>query len=281
MKGSRIAPLRRTRGRWLLLALALPTLILGFMAEAASADHSGHQGRKMTDDDMIRVEREWFAKRPIKLGTSPAEFQGTYADTFFAFGFTFDNNNFTLDNPDTAKIFVGETVLWQWLDSSHTVTNGRDSFDPEAGTLFNVPLNGGNPQVLLTFTIPGVYPFFCVIHELEVMTGFVRVSEITGVTPIDEVAGMIGFVSSPAPNPSRGSFTFRFALAKKGRVVGEAFDASGRRLSRVFDRELEPGTFAAVWNGKTSDGIKVQPGAYFLRLRGPGFNDTRKVIVEK
>lgn len=279
MKRPRFARLTRTRGQLLLFACAIPALLLGFAVDRASADHSGHQGRKMTEEDMAKMEREWFASHPLRLGKSP-EFQGTYADTFFASGFTFDNNNFSLDNPDTAKVFIGETVLWQWLDSIHTVTNGRDTFDPEAGTLFNVPLSGSNPQVAITFSTPGVYPFFCVIHELEIMTGFVRVSEITGVTPIGDASGAVGFVAAPAPNPSRASFLFRFALAKKGRVVAEAFDASGRRVARVFDRDLDPGTFAALWDCK-SNGVRVQPGAYFLRLRGPGFNESRKVVVER
>jgi len=157
---------------------------------------------------------QWFAKRPaVGLEASRSTIaQGAFADTFLAFIDTFDNGNFD-SSLDTAKVFEGETVLWKWVKGIHTVTNGENSFDPNAGTMFNVEHDSGSQEFSFTFPTAGIYPFFCVVHEDLPMKGVVRVSPPpAGVTPIGPSVARIGFTASPSPNPSRSGFTFRFGL---------------------------------------------------------------------
>jgi hypothetical protein len=47
------------------------------------------------------------------------------------------------------------------------------------------------------------------------------------------------------------------------------------------DRVHEAGMYTARWNGKDDAGRSVGSGAYFYRLRSPGFSDAKKLILLK
>jgi len=235
----------------------------------------------MTDEQMKKGIAEWFAKKP-EVGVEASRralAQGAFADTFFAYFTDFDNGNG--GTPDVAEVFEGETVLWKWVEGTHTITSGEDSSDPNAGALFNVSHNAGNPTFAFTFTDVGTYPFFCVIHESLPMNGVVRVSETpVSVTPIGSAVARVGFTRPPSPNPSRSGFTFRFGMRERGRVRAQVFDASGRAVSTVIDRDLEPGSYAASWDGRGQGG-NSRPGVYWLRLRVPGVQESRRLVVSE
>lgn len=78
-------------------------------------------------------------------------------------------------NPAALVIQVGDTVHWLWSSNSHTVTNGTGPGDPDAGTIFDAPLDAGNPSFSYTFTTAGNYPYFCRPHVTLGMTGTITV----------------------------------------------------------------------------------------------------------
>jgi len=78
---------------------------------------------------------------------------------------------------DSISILTGETVEFFWGAGDHTITSGTGSGDPNAGNQINSSLNFQVPAVQLTFNSPGVYPFFCVPHELDNMRTTVYVSD--------------------------------------------------------------------------------------------------------
>jgi subtilisin family serine protease len=86
------------------------------------------------------------------------------------------------------------------------------------------------------------------------------------------VAEMPGGIdlSSPYPNPSRGSMTFRFAVESQDLHGSDAvrlrvIDLSGREVSVVHGAAV-PGEQQLVWNGLTSSGRPAAPGVYLGRL---------------
>lgn len=81
--------------------------------------------------------------------------------------------------PAELTINVGDTVEWHWSSLSHTVTNGTGAADPDAGSLFDEPLNAGAPLFSFTFNSAGDLPFFCRPHEAMGMTGIIHVLEGT------------------------------------------------------------------------------------------------------
>ena len=84
--------------------------------------------------------------------------------------------------PDNLEVAIGDTVRWVYSGGSHTVTNGTGASDPQAGVLFDAPLNGANPTFEYVFDGPtGVYSYFCRPHETLGMTGQVVVAAETPV----------------------------------------------------------------------------------------------------
>ncbi len=89
------------------------------------------------------------------------------------FRFDADDNNGT--QVDTLTINVGDTVKWNRVAGSHTVTSGEASSAPDAGNLFDEPLNSSNQNFSFTFTETGTFPYFCRPHESLNMKGIIVV----------------------------------------------------------------------------------------------------------
>jgi plastocyanin len=79
-------------------------------------------------------------------------------------------------NPSEITIDKGDTVRWHWNDGIHTVTNGVNPNSPDAGALFDAPLDNGNATFEYTFTITGTIPYHCRFHFGLGMTGTVTVN---------------------------------------------------------------------------------------------------------
>ena len=96
----------------------------------ASAMHM-HGGEAMSDAAMEKWVRDWYAAHPA----SPSAVAAASApvDTFFATGTSFDADHNLGTPQDVVQIFAGQSILWQWLNGSHTTTNGTGAADPSAG----------------------------------------------------------------------------------------------------------------------------------------------------
>lgn len=269
----------------LLLAFAAAVVLFGpadgpvaqdYQHEMLHQEHGG--GAPMTDEAMARWVREFYETNPI---VRPAAAAGpTPVATFRALSSAFDLVGSPSGTPvDTAFIMVGETVLWQRLIGIHTVTNGASSLDPQAGVLFDVPLDAGNPAFDYTFNQAGTFPFFCRPHEGLNMRGVVVVEAPVGVTPLTGTSGTIGFTSELAPNPSRQGTSFRFALRDPGRARAVVIDAAGRKVAEVLARDLAPGTYGATWDGNDRTGRRASPGVYFVHLELPGYRSAKRVVI--
>jgi plastocyanin len=255
---------------FVVVALVRPTRVAG----QTGAPHA-HAHANMTEAAMKRwAETFWATHRPV--GENAAHQVATATFTVQNFRFDLDNNATTAI--DTAKIFVGETVMWQWIEGSHTITNGNDSGDPNVGTLFDQPSDQAHPTFSHTFNTVGTVPFFCRPHEGS-MAGVVVVRSQVGVEPTSPVS--IGFTADPSPNPSHRGVRFTFALREGGHVRAEVFDAGGRRIARVLDQDFPAGPHDGSWNGLRSDGAAAGAGIYYLRLRLPGYSGSRAIAITR
>lgn len=266
-----------------LLALALLSSRAGAVphvhgAPAGHAGHTAHDMHAMSDADMQREVDAWFAAHPAHGGAM----LGAPADTFLVRNFLFDTNGILGSAVDTARVTVGEGVMFKWVAGSHTTTSGAPG-DPDAGSLWDAPisnLNASTREFTVQFNTAGTYPFFCRPHgEFSNMVGVVLVTESTVDAPAPRPASA-GFVGGLAPNPTRGGAAFQFALTRAGRARVEVFDASGRRLGLVLDRALDAGLHAGAWDGRVH-GARAGAGVYYLRLRMPEGTQTRRLVVER
>jgi hypothetical protein len=75
--------------------------------------------------------------------------------------------------------------------------------------------------------------------------------------------------------------SFGFALRQPGRVRAEVFDARGRRIAIVLDRDLGAGPHVGAWDGRTPGGAGAETGLYYLRLRLPGYERSRAIVIAR
>ena len=83
----------------------------------------------------------------------------------------------------------------------------------------------------------------------------------------------------PRPNPVDSSTRIRFIVPRAGRTLLAVYDASGRRVGVLEDRELDRGNQEAIWKGIGAGGERLGAGVYFVSLRGDGFSASRKVVL--
>jgi len=74
-----------------------------------------------------------------------------------------------------------------------------------------------------------------------------------------------------APNPFNPSVNVRLSVPGTGTapvpVQVDIYDANGRRLRRLLDAPLAPGTTRLVWNGRDDANHALSSGIYFYRVR--------------
>ena len=259
----------------------LPILALALIAAApiaARADHM-HHTMPMTDADMQKWVDDFYATHP-RVGIDRVDRVANATVNVISFRFDADGNAGT--QVDTVKIAVGESVKWQIVSGSHTVTSGTGTGDPQAGALFDQGVNSVQTSFTFVFDNAGLFPYFCRPHvDGFNMKGFVLVQSTSGVTPLPPGAAAIGFTRAPRPNPTRNGVDFQFALSFAGHARIDVYDARGARIATVADQDLPAGSFAARWDGTTSNGRAVGSGVYYLRMTLPGYAQSRKVVISR
>lgn len=170
-------------------------------------------------------------------------------------------NTFFFD-PQDITIAAGDSVRWNWVFGTHTVTEGANC--TVHNPLFNSPSDNQHPVFIFQFNTPGVYDYFCELHCVtQGMFGSVTVTGQSGVAGAAAPASTAGL--GMEPNPMRGAGVIRFTLPRAGLLRLEVLDAGGR-LVRLFPAiQWGAGTHQAPFDGRDASGRKLPGGVYYLR----------------
>lgn len=181
--------------------------------------------------------------------------------------------------PADITIQVGDMVVWNHTSGSHTVTNGTGAADPNAGTMFDAPLNSSNTTFQYTFNTAGTVPYFCRPHEGFGMKGTITV-EATADVP--RGSGAHNALLQASPNPFRNTTRISYSIAQPERVRLLVFDATGR-LARTLVNEFvsSPGVHRVEWDGAGDGGRQLPAGVYFYSLRAGEFRAMHRMILVK
>jgi hypothetical protein len=82
-----------------------------------------------------------------------------------------------------------------------------------------------------------------------------------------------------APNPVAGVTEVRYEVARKSDVSIKVYNAMGQLVTTLVDGRVEPGRYAAHWDGKNTAGERVSSGVYFYKMNAAGFNATKKMLI--
>jgi hypothetical protein len=80
-----------------------------------------------------------------------------------------------------------------------------------------------------------------------------------------------------APNPFHPPTRLRFELAARGPALVAVHDAAGRLVRVLASGVRGAGPGELSWDGRDDDGRSLASGVYFIRLRVPGAEVSRKV----
>jgi hypothetical protein len=82
------------------------------------------------------------------------------------------------------------------------------------------------------------------------------------------------------PNPLSSSTTIAFEIeGGEASVRLRVFDVEGRLVRTLLDGRAPAGETQVVWDGVDDRGRRVAAGLYLCRLQGPGFDETRRLLL--
>jgi len=102
---------------------------------------------------------------------------------------------------------------------------------------------------------------------------------VAGDKPRSEAAPVRSLQLANSPNPFRGATEICYQVASPGPVELAVYNGLGQKVRTLVDRQLEPGRYAARWDGRDGAGQHVSAGVYLCRLQAGNFALTRKLVL--
>jgi hypothetical protein len=81
-----------------------------------------------------------------------------------------------------------------------------------------------------------------------------------------------------APNPTDAGATIEYTVPRAAYVSLRLFDLQGREVASLANGLHGPGRYHVTWSGEV-DGAPAAAGIYFLHMKAPGLDQTRRIVV--
>lgn len=81
------------------------------------------------------------------------------------------------------------------------------------------------------------------------------------------------------PNPFNPTTTIEYSIEKTTHVELTVFNMLGQVIRSLERGMKQPGSYRAVWNGRTDNGLSASAGLYFYSLSADGYVMTRKMLL--
>ena len=81
------------------------------------------------------------------------------------------------------------------------------------------------------------------------------------------------------PNSFNPTTEIAYDLPKSGQVFLTIFNALGQKVATLVNKNQQPGSYLARWNGLSGDGEQMASGVYFYNLTTNGFSRTKKMLL--
>lgn len=81
------------------------------------------------------------------------------------------------------------------------------------------------------------------------------------------------------PNPFNGQTNIRFQINKFSTVTIKVYNILGQIVVTLINEEKAPGMYSIKWDGKNSNGMKVNSGVYFIKLNAENYVAVRKAAL--
>jgi len=185
----------------------------------------------------------------------------------------------TVLNPDVAQADMGVYVEYQGTGQCAYV-----NFDLCASINHTYQYCTGNAPLGFQSFAPGAYEgrVDLILTILEDIFGLPSQGSGTGGTSdIPKQAQFQWALHQNAPNPVAGVTEIRYEVARAADVNIKVYNAMGQLVTTLVDGRVEPGRYAANWDGKNLAGERVSSGVYFYKMNAGNFNATKKMLILK
>jgi hypothetical protein len=85
-------------------------------------------------------------------------------------------------------------------------------------------------------------------------------------------------IVSSYPNPFLDAAHIRYDVSEPSRVDAEVYNTLGERVAAITGSMTNPGQNEIIWNGRSSDGAELGPGAYLVRIQNGRWSETVTVV---
>ena len=214
-------------------------------------------------------------------------------------GVDIEKNN----NPNGQPYNIGWTATGEWL--GYTIQNvdpGTYNLKvgvsaPTSGGMFFAQINGQNVGVINVPPTGGWYNWEDVtISSVNIIDSeiFLRLQIVQpgfniesikfepGTASVDQPFITSGFnLGNAYPNPFNNNIEIPVIFDKSGGLTIEIFNLSGQSVIKLFDGNIEPGSYSFRWNGTNTRGTEIPSGTYFLFISNDKFSYEQKILLLK
>jgi hypothetical protein len=218
-----------------------------------------------------------FVKRGALFGQQ-AEPQISFSADTLDFGEVYTTNDSLLE---LTIINIGDTILavdtLYTLDSAYTISPaGPLALEPDSSRIISVNFAPTEMHTYLSKLIVESNSANLPIAEI-VLTGMgtdpLVISEQT-----DSVRSFVLYDNFP--NPFNPLTTLRYDIPQSGHVELKIFNIQGQLVRTIVDEDKPAGSYQAIWDGRSNEGILQASGVYFYRLEaGDRFSKTKRMIL--
>ncbi|MCK4226350.1 T9SS type A sorting domain-containing protein, partial [candidate division WOR-3 bacterium] len=116
-------------------------------------------------------------------------------------------------------------------------------------------------------------------EEVEVIVKDADLPPPIGIENESHIEDLKFYLQQNSPNPIFSRTVIKYALPTKTRVELKVYDASGREITILVDKEQPTGYYKVSWDIKDISKRQLPNGIYFYRLKAGKFSETKKMVV--
>ncbi len=186
---------------------------------------------------------------------------------------------------------LGFDVRFGGLAGAETMAHIHGFAPPgaNAGVLFTLPLGnrklgawaygaGNEGDLLAGLTYFNIHSTFAPTGEIRGQIIGLPEFDTSSVDPVPATASSLA-LTRMAPNPLPGKGRIQFQLEQPSTVHVEIYDAQGRLVRDLGERQLSAGPHAVAWDGRDGRGRAVESGVYHYVLTTPRGQVSRPVSL--
>ena len=123
-------------------------------------------------------------------------------------------------------------------------------------------------------------PNYCWGYDIDLWIGAVHAVEVAS-TDHDILLPETVKIFPAYPNPLNPSTTIRYEIIKDNHITVTIYDLNGTKIKSLINNYQPLGKHQVHWDGTSDDGNRLSSGAYFFRIQGDDYNQSRKILLLK